>query len=512
MRKRLIARLAVVAPVALAAILFTPGTAHAYQVAVQVTGAGVITETTPAGLMKCTTPYSSTPINCLGGTQDGPYSWGWAVSYTATARPGYQFARWESPTGTAVICDEAKGATTYTGSTCSFTTYANLSVKAIFVDTTAPSSPVFSSYPSSPTNSTSAQFSVLSSSDPTLSKYQWRLDGGTWNDTMFGGVTLSNLTDGTHTFDERAVDYAGNTSFANMRSWTVDTVAPGVTLEAPTDGSATNAANVVVSGSTTGTATQVQVFDNGVQIGTATPAVSGAWTYTHVNPAAGTHSYAVKARDAAGNFTALTAAAVVDVDRTAPFFSVITPKNNAYDNDGTVKVSGGAEPSASVRVYEGATELASVAAASDGTWSTTLTGLAEGTHTLTIMATDRAGNATDPITRTVRVDMTAPLAAVLSPVNGAVGVSRTTNVVAVFSEAVKSATVTGTTVYLVRKGTTTKLVATVSYDPTTRRVTLDPRDTLRGSTVYVATVTRGVKDLAGNLLLTKLQWSFKTKA
>jgi hypothetical protein len=41
-------------------------------------------------------------------------------------------------------------------------------------------------------------------------------------------------------------------------------------------------------------------------------------------------------------------------------------------------------------------------------------------------------------------------------------------------------------------------------------VTLDPRDRLRARTVYVVSVTRGVKDLAGHRLVSTLRWSFRT--
>jgi hypothetical protein len=41
---------------------------------------------------------------------------------------------------------------------------------------------------------------------------------------------------------------------------------------------------------------------------------------------------------------------------------------------------------------------------------------------------------------------------------------------------------------------------TITYDPATKKSTLDPAATLKRGARYVATVTTGAKDLAGNAL------------
>ena len=60
--------------------------------------------------------------------------------------------------------------------------------------------------------------------------------------------------------------------------------------------------------------------------------------------------------------------------------------------------------------------------------------------------------------------------------------------------------VKATTFTLKKAGTTTKVSATVSYDQATHKATLDPGASLTRSAKYVATVTTGTKDLAGNAL------------
>jgi Bacterial Ig-like domain len=53
---------------------------------------------------------------------------------------------------------------------------------------------------------------------------------------------------------------------------------------------------------------------------------------------------------------------------------------------------------------------------------------------------------------------------------------------------------------LKKAGTTTFLGATVTYDPATKKATLDPNKNLKSGSTYVATVTTGAQDEAGNSL------------
>jgi hypothetical protein len=66
-------------------------------------------------------------------------------------------------------------------------------------------------------------------------------------------------------------------------------------------------------------------------------------------------------------------------------------------------------------------------------------------------------------------------------------------------------TLTTSTVYIVRRGTTKPVPAKVTYDEARKRATLDPtRNLVRGATYTVTVVgrTNGVKDLASNTLAT----------
>ena len=110
-------------------------------------------------------------------------------------------------------------------------------------------------------------------------------------------------------------------------------------------------------------------------------------------------------------------------------------------------------------------------------------------------------------------DTTPPTVTSRTPANGATGIATTTAVTATFSEAMNASTLTTSTVTL-QTGSTT-VPATVSYTPTTFTATLTPTSPLAGTTLYTVTVTGGaggVKDFAGNALVSSATWSFTTGA
>jgi hypothetical protein len=99
------------------------------------------------------------------------------------------------------------------------------------------------------------------------------------------------------------------------------------------------------------------------------------------------------------------------------------------------------------------------------------------------------------------VDVTAPKVKSTSPANNATGVSRTANVTATFSEAMNEASVEAPGVVTLKKSSGGAAVAaTVTYNPTTKKVILNPNLSLARNTLYSAKVTTGATDLAGNQL------------
>ncbi len=94
-------------------------------------------------------------------------------------------------------------------------------------------------------------------------------------------------------------------------------------------------------------------------------------------------------------------------------------------------------------------------------------------------------------------DIVAPTVKSVSPTGKKV--SPRANVTATFSEVMNEASVEALGTFTLKKGTTT-IPATVTYDPSTRKATLDPSRKLRSGATYVATVTPAAKDSAGNAL------------
>jgi hypothetical protein len=140
-----------------------------------------------------------------------------------------------------------------------------------------------------------------------------------------------------------------------------------------------------------------------------------------------------------------------------------------------------------------------------------LTASAIYTATVTTGVKDLAGNAlavnkTWSFTTGTTADTTAPTVSSTAPATAAIGIALNANVTATFSEAMDPSTIT-TTTYTLKQGTTI-VPGAVTYVGTS--ATFNPTSNLAASTIYTATVTTGVKDLAGNPLAVAKTWSFTT--
>ncbi len=133
------------------------------------------------------------------------------------------------------------------------------------------------------------------------------------------------------------------------------------------------------------------------------------------------------------------------------------------------------------------------------------------TATITTGATDLAGNAlavakTWSFTTGAALDTTAPTVSSTNPADLATGVALNGNITATFSEGMDPATITTTTFTLKQGGTS--VLGAVTYVGTV--ATFKPTGNLAAITTYVATITTGVQDLAGNALAVAKTWSFTT--
>jgi hypothetical protein len=139
------------------------------------------------------------------------------------------------------------------------------------------------------------------------------------------------------------------------------------------------------------------------------------------------------------------------------------------------------------------------------------------TYSVTVStgAMDMMGNAMNApynwsFTTGVAADTTAPTVSSTVPASNAVAVAFNSAVTATFSEGMTTASISATTFTL--KVTSTGLAAAGNVSYTGLVATFEPTALLAASTTYTATITTGVKDLAGNGLAAERTWNFTTGA
>ena len=107
-------------------------------------------------------------------------------------------------------------------------------------------------------------------------------------------------------------------------------------------------------------------------------------------------------------------------------------------------------------------------------------------------------------------DTTPPTVISTSPVNGATNVAINSAITATFSERMDASTIT-TATFIVSDGGS-QISGTVSYNSGQKKATFTPSGNLSYSTTYTAMITTGVKDEAGNPMVSDYTWSFITEA
>src|SRR5438132_3270602 len=91
------------------------------------------------------------------------------------------------------------------------------------IDTTPPAVPAITGSPANPTKLTSATFTFTGEAG---ASFQCALDAGAFAVCSSGVNYPGPLADGSHTFQVKQTDVAGNTGVAASYTWTVDTTAP----------------------------------------------------------------------------------------------------------------------------------------------------------------------------------------------------------------------------------------------------------------------------------------------
>jgi PASTA domain/Bacterial Ig-like domain len=298
------------------------------------------------------------------------------------------------------------------------------------IDATPPDTNIGPSEPAALTIATGATFD-FSSTEPG-STFHCSRDGASFT-MCTSPKTYSGLADGSHTFQVRATDTAGNTDGSPASyTWVVDTTPPDTTIgpTVPPANSPSTSATFDL-GSTEAGSTYVCRLDGGSYGSCSSPA-----SYSGLGD--GTHTFYAKATDPAGNIDGSAASYSWDVDTVFPatpaasspadgLLANAMPELDAVFSDATPGGSGTVEfRICSVSAPAGAlcapmvSSVTSGSVANGDTASVTPAPLADGTYHWQTRAQDLAGNQSGwSATRSFQIDSSSPtVPALLSPEDG----------------------------------------------------------------------------------------------
>src|ERR687891_434790 len=329
------------------------------------------------------------------------------------------------------------------------------------IDTTPPQTTIDSN-PADPTSSGDADFTFSASEGG--STFQCRLDGGSWG-ACTSPESYAGLADGSHTFDVRATDPAGNTDATPASfTWLVDSVDPASTTSFPaaageydaagwdsgcpasglcgtySDGAGSGVQAVEISirqGS--GDYWDGAAFASASEVWNAATLAVGDWSYALAAadlPADGSYTVRVRATDEVGNAETPSSRSF-DFDTTDPGALFSFPAGGGeysaaawnagcattgFCGTSSDATSGVAQVELSVKSvagdrywdgdsFDAAGETFFPATLAGSDWSYAFAAAsfpADGQYTVHVRATDDAGNTESGPSRTFRVDHTDP--------------------------------------------------------------------------------------------------------
>ena len=419
---------------------------------------------------------------------------------------------------------------------------SSLSFQNYTLDTTAPTTSVATASFSADTGTSATDFITKTAAQTisgTLSAnlasgesvYVSLDNGATWaaasatvgqNTWSLAGQTLA----GSSTLKVKVSDTAGNDGAVLSQAYTFDTSSPTITfngLALSADTGASNTDFVTRTAAQTIGATLSSApgagdivygsLDNGATWTDITSKISGTILSWNGVTLAGSDTLQLKVVDAAGNTGSVkTQAYVLDTSTPAtpgtPVLATASDtgaqNNDRITSDTTPTLSGTAENGSTVTVFDGATLLGTVTAGAGG-WTLTTGALAEGSHTITVVSTDTAGNASAASAAlTIEVDSTAPVVATVAvPANGTYYSGGALDFTVNFNEAVLVDTAGGTPRITLVVGATTRYAEYVSGSGTSAlvfRYTVPSGDIDANGITVGALSTQGgtLRDTAGN--------------
>jgi hypothetical protein len=295
--------------------------------------------------------------------------------------------------------------------------------KAIVIDTTGPDTTITGN-PATPTISASATFTFTGSDTggSGVASFQCDIDGGGFS-ACTSPQSYTSLGNGSHTFQVRAVDNAGNVdSTPASYTWVVDAVAPDTTITAnPANPTSSTAASFSFTGND-GSGVGGLTFQCKLDSGSFTTCTSPQ-AYTSL--ADGSHTFQVRAADSLGNTDATPASFTWVVDTTAPNTTITgNPANPTISASATFTFTGADTGGSGVASFQCQLDGGGFSACTTGV---NYTGLSNGSHTFQVRAIDNVGLVdASPASYTWVVDTVAPNTNITSnPINPTTSITAT---------------------------------------------------------------------------------------
>ncbi len=236
--------------------------------------------------------------------------------------------------------------------------------------------------------------------------------------TLGAGGSFSHsitLQAGPNIIEAIATDAAGNTT-TDTRTISLDETAPALFVTGPADSSITNE----VLSAVTGTVEENTTVSIAVNTGSPAYAIMTGTSFTYTATLIdGINTLDITVTDLAGNTTSVKR--TVTYDNVSPALAITSPNQDTRTSQASFTVSGTISDTAAVSMLI-TCSTASVGFVSNPTattWQVDITNMTPGTNTITVTATDQAGNSMTA-TRNIIFDSTAPTVTVntvASPTN-----------------------------------------------------------------------------------------------
>lgn len=395
--------------------------------------------------------------------------------------------------------------------------------RTLLKDTVAPLPP--SASPAAGVYATKQDVKLSRPNGEGAGKIRWEMgDAGVADPNEFSDVYTSLIpVSSSQTIKARFVDAAGNPGAVATLDYQIGFKTPG----APTIGGVeADDASVTVTwehpasnGGTPVTGYVVRTYAGNTVVSTSAPVDNDQTSFTVTGLTNGkAYSFDVRAVNGAGTSVASARSAVATPATVParPTFGASTAGNASVTLRWNAPANGGS-PITGYRIdqYTGASGTVSKPTSVGDVTSHLVTGLTNGSsYSFTVTAINAKGEAVSARSAalTPRVEFVAPTVTARGPAANATTVSAASNVTATFSEAVAGV---GATSVSLRAGTSASgalVPAGVTYNATTRTVTLNPNANLAADTRYTVRLTGGataIRDAAGNPLAST-SWSFLT--